>query len=200
MVTQNQTLDDTALDLLFRAARTQNGWLDTPISDRELESLYDLLKWGPTSANGQPARILFLRTEEAKQRLLPAVAGGNVDKMKAAPVVGILAWSTTFYEELPRLFPHYPPMRDLMAQDPQLAETTAFRNSSMQGGYLILAARALGLDVGVMSGFDNAAVDAEFWPDGSCKSNFLFTLGHGDPSKVYPRLERLSFSEACQLL
>lgn len=200
MLTQEQALDSATLDRLFRSARTQNGWLDTPVSDAQLEALYDLLKWGPTSANGQPARILFLRTEAAKQRLLPAVAAGNLDKVKSAPVVGILAWHTKFYEELPRLFPHYPPMRDIMANDPAMAETTAFRNSSLQGGYLILAARALGLDVGVMSGFDNAAVDAEFWPDGACKSNFLFTLGFGDTSKLYPRLERLPFSEACQLL
>lgn len=194
------TLDDAALDILFRKARTQNGWLPTPVSDAELQAIYDLMKWGPTSANCCPARLVFLRTPEAKARLLPALSPGNVDKTKAAPVTAIIGYDTRFYELLPKLFPHRPEMADNYKSNATLAQTTAFRNGTLQGAYFMLAARALGLDIGGMSGFDNAKVDAEFFPDGRVKSNFLCNVGHGDPSKVMPRLPRLTFEEACTLL
>ena len=195
-----ETLDDKALDLLLRKARTQNGWLPTPVTDDQLRAIYDIMKGGPTSANSCPARIVFLRTPEAKARLLPALSPGNVEKTKQAPVTAIIGYDTRFYELLPRLFPHRPEMKDPYAANPKLAETTAFRNGTLQGAYFMLATRAVGLDVGGMSGFDNAKVDAEFFGDGRIKSNFLCNLGHGDPSKIMPRLPRLDFDEACRLL
>jgi 3-hydroxypropanoate dehydrogenase len=188
-----------ALDILFRNARTHITWLDKPVSDDLLRQIYDLMKWGPTSANCSPARILFLRTREAKERLRPALSPNNVDKTMQAPVTAILAYDLSFYEHLPRLFPNNPAARGWFANSPQLAETTAFRNASLQGGYFILAARSLGLDCGPMSGFDNAKVDQEFFPP-TVKSNFLCNLGYGDPSKLFPRNPRLDFDEACQLL
>ena len=193
-------LDDAALDTLFRKARTQNGWLPTPVSDAELRAIYDVMKWGPTSANCCPARLVFLRTPEAKARLLPALSPGNVDKTKAAPVTAIIGYDTRFYELMVKLFPHRPDMADNFKDNPTLAQITAFRNGTLQGAYFMLAARAVGLDIGGMSGFDNAKVDAEFFPDGRVKSNFLCNVGHGDPSKVMPRLPRLAFEEACTLL
>ena len=193
-------LDDAALNTLFRKARTQNGWLPTPVSDAELRAIYDVMKWGPTSANCCPARLLFLRTPEAKARLLPALSPGNVDKTKAAPVTAIIGYDTRFYELMVKLFPHRPDMADNFKNNPTLAQITAFRNGTLQGAYFMLAARAVGLDIGGMSGFDNAKVDAEFFPDGRVKSNFLCNVGHGDPSKVLPRLPRLDFEEACTLL
>jgi 3-hydroxypropanoate dehydrogenase len=193
-------LDDAALDTLFGKARTQNGWLPTPVSDAELRAIYDVMKWGPTSANCCPARLLFLRTPEAKARLLPALSPGNVDKTKAAPVTAIIGYDTRFYELMVKLFPHRPDMADNFKNNPTLAQITAFRNGTLQGAYFMLAARAVGLDIGGMSGFDNAKVDAEFFPDGRVKSNFLCNVGHGDPSKVLPRLPRLDFEEACTLL
>jgi len=194
------TLDGAALDLIFRNARTQNGWLDTPVSDAQLHEIYELMRLGPTSANSCPARIVFLRTTAAKARLLSALSPGNVDKTKAAPVTAIIGYDRRFFELLPRLFPHKPEMADPFKANKTLAETTAFRNGTLQGAYFMLAARALGLDVGGMSGFDNAKVDAEFFPDGRVKSNFLCNVGHGDPAKVLPRLPRLDFDEACTLL
>ncbi|HYS16295.1 MAG TPA: malonic semialdehyde reductase [Candidatus Binatia bacterium] len=194
------TLDDAALDLLFRKARTQNGWLPTPVTDDQLRAIYDIMKSGPTSANSCPARILFVRTPEAKARLLPALSPGNVDKTKAAPVTAIIGYDRHFYELLPKLFPHRPEMKNPYEANAQLAETVAFRNGTLQGAYFMIAARAIGLDVGGMSGFDNAKVDAEFFPDGRVKSNFLCNVGHGDPTKVLPRLPRLEFEEACRLL
>ena len=193
-------LDDSALDTLFRKARTQNGWLPTPVSDALLRAIYDVMKWGPTSANCCPARLVFLRTPEAKARLLPALSPGNVDKTKAAPVTAIIGYDTRFYELMVKLFPHRPDMADNFKDNPTLAQITAFRNGTLQGAYFMLAARAVGLDIGGMSGFDNAKVDAEFFPDGRVKSNFLCNVGHGDPSKVLPRLPRLDFEEACTLL
>jgi 3-hydroxypropanoate dehydrogenase len=193
-------LDDAALDLLFRNARTQNGWLPTPVSDDQLRAIYQIMKVGPTSANCCPARITFLRTPEAKARLIPALSPGNVDKTKAAPVTAIIGYDTRFFELLPKLFPHRPEMVDNFANNPQLAQTTAFRNGTLQGAYFMLATRAVGLDVGGMSGFDNAKVDAEFFPDGRIKSNFLCNLGHGDPSKILPKLPRLDFDEACRIV
>jgi len=195
------TLDQAALDLLFLQARTQNGWLPTPVSDETLRRVYDIAKMGPTSANSCPARFVFLRTPAAKARLLPALSPGNVDKTKQAPVTAIIGYDTRFFEWMPqKLFAHRPDMADNYAKNPALAEITAFRNGTLQGAYFMLAARAVGLDVGGMSGFDNAKVNAEFFPDGRVKSNFLCNLGHGDPTKVLPRLPRLDFDEACSLL
>jgi 3-hydroxypropanoate dehydrogenase len=172
------------------------------------------MKWGPTSANSCPARFVFLRSQEAKERLRPTLAPGNVEKTMTAPVTVIVAYDLKFYEKLPKLFPHSPAMRDLFAANPQLVEVTARRNSSLQGAYLMLAARAVGLDCGPMSGFDNAKVDEEFFsagrecegceqeyfPEGHVKSNFLCNLGYGDASKLLPRSPRLAFGEACSLL
>ena len=208
------TLPDEALNQIFGEARTYSTWLDKPVSDEILRQLYDLMKWGPTSANGSPARFVFLRTTEAKERLRPALAPGNVEKTMTAPITAIIAYDLMFFEKLPKLFPHAPGMRDLFAQNPQLVEETARRNSSLQGAYLIIAARALGLDCGPMSGFDNAKVDEEFFgagkecegceqeffPAGHVKSNFLCNLGYGDELKAFPRGPRLAFHEACTLL
>jgi 3-hydroxypropanoate dehydrogenase len=210
----NHPLNDDAMDRLFRTARTYNAWQDRPVSDELLRQLYDLMKWGPTSANCCPARILFLRTPEAKERLRPALMPGNVDKTMSAPVTAILGYDELFYERLPQLFPHNPGMRDVFVNSPELAEINAFRNGTLQGGYFILAARSLGLDCGPMSGFDNAKVDEEFFPVpadleastedvmpmGRIRSNFLCNLGYGDPAGLYPRSPRLAFEEACELL
>ena len=214
MCTQVRMADETCLDVIFRNARTHTAWLDKPVSDETLRQLYDVMKWGPTSANTNPARFVFIRTKQAKERLRPSLAPGNVEKTMAAPVVVIVAYDLKFYEKLPRLFPHSPSMRELFASNPQLVEMTARRNSSLQGAYLIIAARALGLDCGPMSGFDNAKLDMEFFdagrecencdqeffPEGHVKSNFLINLGYGDPSKLHPRNPRLAFEEACTLL
>ena len=194
-------LDQQALDQLFLKARTQNGWLPTPVTDDQLREIYDIMKMGPTSANTCPARLVFLRTPEAKARLLPALTPGNVDKTRAAPVTAIIGYDTRFFEWMPKkLFTHRPDMAENYAKNAALAEITAFRNGTLQGAYFMLAARAVGLDVGGMSGFDNAKVDAEFFPDGRVKSNFLCNVGHGDPNKVLPKLPRLDFDEACTLL
>jgi len=195
----NHVLNDEALDIIFRNARTHISWLDKPVSDDQLRQIYDLMKWGPTSANCSPARISFLRTREAKERLRPFLSPNNVDKTMAAPVTAIIGYDLKFYEHLPRLFPNNPAARGWFADSPALAETTAFRNGSLQGGYFILAARAVGLDCGPMSGFDNAKVDAEFFPS-TVKSNFLCNLGYGDHSKLFPRNPRLEFDETCKLL
>jgi 3-hydroxypropanoate dehydrogenase len=195
----NPVLSPEALDILFRNARTHTAWLDQPVSDDLLRQIYDFMKWGPTSANASPARILFLRTPQAKERLRPALSPLNVDKTMQAPVTVILAYDLKFYEQLPSLFPNNPRMREVFSNSPELAQTNAFRNGSLQGGYFILAARALGLDCGPMSGFDNAKVDAEFFPS-TVKSNFLCNLGYGDHSKLFPRNPRLDFDQACQLL
>jgi 3-hydroxypropanoate dehydrogenase len=206
-------VSDSCLDQIFRDARTHSRWIDQPVGDETLRQIYDLMKWGPTSANGSPARFLFLRTREAKERLRPALAPGNVEKTMKAPVTVIVAYDLRFYDKLPKLFPHAPSMRELFAKNPQLVEATAIRNSSLQGGYLILAARALGLDCGPMSGFDHAIVDAaffgtgkceecddEFFPEGHVRSNFLCNLGFGDPAQLPPRNPRPDFGEACALL
>ena len=194
-------LDQAALDQLFLTARTQNGWLPTPVSDAQLRQIYDIMKMGPTSANSCPARLVFLRTPEAKARLLPALTPGNVDKTKQAPVTAIIGYDTRFHEWMAtKLFAHRPEMADNYAKNPALSQIVAFRNGTLQGAYFMLAARAVGLDVGGMSGFDNAKVDTEFFPDGRVKSNFLCNLGHGDPAKVMVKLPRLDFDEACTLL
>jgi 3-hydroxypropanoate dehydrogenase len=193
-------VDDAALDLLFRKARSHNGWLDKPVTDEVLRQLYELMKWGPTSANCSPARIVFVRTHANKERVRPALSPNNVEKTMTAPVIAIVAYDSRFYEHLPQLFPRNPQVADLFASNAALSATTAFRNGTLQGGYFLLAARAVGLDCGPMSGFDNAKIDAEFFPDGRFKSNFLCGLGHGDVAKVLPRSPRLTFEEACTLL
>lgn len=207
-------LDDGCLDQLFRTARTYSAWLDRPVGDDLLRQLYDLMKWAPTSANTSPARFLFLRTKRAKERLVPALAPGNVEKVMTAPVTVIIAYDLLFFRKLPTLFPHAPAMRENFERNPQLVELTARRNSSLQGAYLILAARSLGLDCGPLSGFDNAKLDREFFdagrecegcdqeflPEGHVRSNFLCNLGYGDPASLHPRNSRLAFEEACRLL
>ena len=196
-----ERVDDHCIDVLLRTARTQNGYLPTPVTDEQLRQIYDLMKLGPTSANCSPSRFVFVRTPEGKARLLPALSAGNQEKTKQAPVTVIMGYDTRFYDLLPtKLFTHRPEMRDPYAKDAALAEAVAFRNSTLQGAYFMIAARALGLDVGGMSGFDNKKVDAEFFPDGRIKSNFLINVGHGDPSKVMAKLPRLDFEEACTLL
>ena len=196
----SQTLNREALDLLFRQARTHSTWLDQPVTDETLRDLYNLMKFGPTSMNCTPARFLFLRSREAKERLRPFLMQANVDKTMAAPVTTIVAYDLKFYERLPQLFPHYPGAREIFANNADLAQITATRNGTLQGGYFIMAARALGLDCGPMSGFDNAKVDAEFFAGESVKSNFLCNLGHGDASKLFPRNPRLEFEDACRVL
>jgi len=191
-------LDGRALDALLLTARTHYKWLDRPVSDDELRRLFSILRMGPTSANASPARFLFLRTPEAKERLRPALSAGNIDKTLTAPVVTIVAHDPAFYDHLPKLFPHAD-ARSWFAGSPALAEVTAFRNGTLQGAYLILAARALGLDAGPMSGFDNAKVDAAFFAGTNWRSNFLVNLGYGDPAGLFDRSPRLSFDEACRL-
>jgi 3-hydroxypropanoate dehydrogenase len=197
----SQTLGEESLDILFRTARTHNGWLDKPVSDAVLHGLYDLMKWGPTSANSSPARLVFLRGREGKERLRPALMPGNLEKTMQAPVTVIIAHDLAFYDRLPQLFPHQPEAREWFSNSPELAQSTALRNGTLQGAYLMLAARSLGLDCGPMSGFDNAKVDAEFFsgPTGSVRSNFLCNLGYGDPTKLFPRGPRLDFEEACTM-
>jgi 3-hydroxypropanoate dehydrogenase len=183
---------------LFTEARTQNGYLDTPIADDTLRQLYELMKWGPTSANCSPARLIFVRGAEARAKLLACVDAGNLAKVREAPVTVIIGMDMAFHDKLPQLFPHTDARAWFAGKDAKIAET-AFRNGSLQGGYLILAARALGLDCGPMSGFDAAKLDAAFWAGSTVKTNFICALGQGDPSKLFARSPRLSFDEACRL-
>jgi 3-hydroxypropanoate dehydrogenase len=194
-----QPISNDALDQVFREARTYSAWLTQPVPAEVLRKVYELASMGPTSANSMPARFVFLTTPAAKERLRPALSPGNVAKTMAAPVTVIIAYDTEFYEKLPTLFPHAD-FRSMFAANAALAEETAFRNSSLGGAYLMIAARALGLDCGPMSGFDAAKVNAGFFPDGKWKANFLCNLGHGDPAKLFPRGPRLSFKEACLVL
>ncbi|MEW5250614.1 malonic semialdehyde reductase [Microbulbifer sp. 2201CG32-9] len=206
-------ISSTARDQLFCNARTHSHWLDKPVDDATLQKLYDLMKMGPTSANCCPARLLFLRSKEAKERLRPALNEGNIAKTMAAPVTAVIAYDMRFYDYLPKLFPHTP-ARDWYLDNAELAAATAFRNGTLQGGYFIMAARALGLDCGPMSGFDNAMVDLEFFqepaegacfqqehlPESPIKSNFLCNLGYGDPQLLHPRSPRFEFDEVCKIL
>lgn len=192
-------IDGAALDQIFREARTYTAWLPIPVPVELLRETYDLARLAPTSANSSPARFVFLITPEAKERLKPALAPLNVEKTMTAPVAVIMAWDTEFYEKLPQLFPHAD-MRSHFVGNQALAHETAFRNSSLQAAYFILAARALGLDCGPMSGFDAGKVNAEFFPDGKWKANFLCNLGYGDSGKLRPRNPRLSFEEAAVVL
>jgi len=195
-------IDQAALDLLFLEARSQNGWAgeQPEITDEMLERLYDVVKWGPTSANCSPARFVFVRSEEGKERMRPALSSGNTEKATTAPVTVIVAYDSEFFEKLPQLFPHSPEAKDWFTTSEQLAHETAFRNGTLQGGYLILAARAMGLDCGPMSGFDNAKMDEIFFKGTSWRSNFLISLGKGDPSKLFGRHPKLAFEEACQVV
>ncbi len=192
-------LDDRSLDIIFREAHTHSNWLDKPVSDALLRQIYDLMKWAPTSANCCPARFVFVRSAEAKQRLLPLMAPGNVEKTRTAPVTVIVAHDMEFYEKLPKLYPPADARSWFVGNQP-LIDTTAFRNGTLQGAYLLLAARALGLDAGPMSGFDNEKVDQEFFAGTKVKSNFVINLGYGDSSKLFPRSPRLPFEEAAQIL
>jgi 3-hydroxypropanoate dehydrogenase len=193
------TLDDTALKQLFLEARTHSGWLDQPVDDALLRRLYELARLPPTGGNSQPMRLVFVRSGAAKERLRPALAPGNVDKTMAAPVTAIVAHDLEFYEQLPRLMPHADFRTRFLSMPKERVERSAFQGGTLQGAYLMMAARALGLDCGPMGGFDNAKVDAEFFPDGKWKSNFLVNLGHGDPARLHPRNPRLGFEEACRL-
>ena len=194
----HETLDDAALDQLFRQARTQNKWTDRPVPDAKLREMYDLLKMAPTSANASPARFVFVRTPEGKAKLKPALSAGNLEKTMNAPVTVIVAHDLHFYDKLPQLFPHAPNARDWFTGSSYFAEQTAFRNGSLQGAYLILAARAVGLDAGPMSGFDTAKVDDAFFSGTNWKTNFLVNLGYGDPEGLFPRNPRLDIEEAAR--
>jgi 3-hydroxypropanoate dehydrogenase len=195
-----RTLTEQALRQLFTEARTNNGFRDEPISDEQLKSIWDLAKWGPTSMNCLPMRLTFVRSVAAKEKLKPALSAGNLAKTMAAPATIIVATDYAFYERLPRLFPAFAGARDMFAGNEDLARLAAFRNATLQGGYVILAVRAVGLDAGPMSGFDNVKVDAAFFAGTPVKSNFLINIGHGDPSKVHPRGPRPDFSEDCRIL
>ena len=190
---------DTALDQLFRDARTHNAFVG-PVTDADLREIYDLMKWGPTSANSTPARFVFVRTDEAKEKLRPAVSASNLAKTMAAPVVVIVAYDLEFYELLPKLFPHTDARSWFAGKAESHIRDNAFRGGTLQGAYFIVAARALGFDCGPMGGFDNALLDAAFFPDGKWKSNFLINLGHGDPANLRPRNPRLTFDEACRIV
>lgn len=195
----NETLNDQALDTIFRTARSHNGWQDKPVSEAQLKQVYDLMKWGPTSANSCPARLVFVTSDAAKQRLKPSLQEGNIEKSMTAPVVVIIGMDMEFYEEFGILFPHTD-AKSWFAGKPEKIKQAAFRDSSLQAAYMMIAARSMGLDCGPMSGFDNTVLDAEFFPDGRIKSNFICGLGYGDESKLYPRLARLDYDRVCQVV
>ena len=192
-------VSDEVLNVLLRDARSYSDYKPQPVSDDTLRRLYDLMKWGPTTANSQPQRIVFIRSDAAKERLRPALSSSNVKKTLSAPVVALLAYDIRFYEHLPRLYSNQQ-ARSWYETTPEAIRTTALRNATLQGAYFMIAARALGLDCGPMSGFNNDKVDAEFFPDGRFKSNFLCCLGHGDGSNLEPRLYRFAFDEVCTVL
>lgn len=191
-------IDPKALDQLFFAARTHNEWQDRPVSDELLKELFDTMRWAPTSANCSPARIVFVKSPEAKARLLPTLIEGNVEKTRNAPVTAIIGHDLEFHEHLPHLFPHTDARAWFVGNAP-LIEATAFRNGSLQGAYLILAARALGLDCGPMSGFDADKVNALFFPNSTVRVNFLCNLGYGRPEALFPRSPRFDFDDACRI-
>jgi len=200
IVSGSGRLDQAGLDRLFLDARTQNKWLDTPVDPALLREVYALARLAPTSANSQPMRVVFVQSREAKERLRPALMPQNVEKTMTAPVTAIVAHDLEFYEQLPKLLPHVDARSWFANRPAEQLERAAFQGSSMQGAYLILAARALGLDAGPLGGFDNAKVDAEFLAGGNWRSNFLVNLGHGDPAGVHPRNPRLDFDEACRII
>lgn len=196
----SKTLSDDGLNLLFREARTHSAWLDRPVDDALLREVYDLARMGPTSANMCPMRMVFVKSKAAKEKLKPALDAGNVDKTMKAPVTAVIGMDVRFYELMPKLFPHTDAKAWFKDLPENVLEYIALRNGSLQGAYFMLAARALGLDCGPMSGFNNAKVDAAFFAGTTVKSNFLCNLGHGDASKLHPRSPRLSFEEACQIV
>lgn len=199
MTETSRILDDRALDILFREARTQNKWQDRDVSDVLLQAVYDLLKWGPTSANCCPMRVKFVKSPEAKQKLKPHLSAGNADKTMTAPVTALIANDLEFYEHLPRLFPHTD-ARSWFVGKPEFIASTAMRNGTLQGAYLILAARALGLDCGPMSGFNAKGVKEAFFPDENVQVNFICSLGYGDPAGVFPRSPRFAFDDVCTII
>ncbi len=199
MTATNQKVNQDALNILYTEARSHNHWLDKPVDDALLKQIFDLTKMAPSSANSQPLRVVFVKSQEAKEKLKPALAPGNVEKTMTAPVCAILGMDMEFYEQLPKLFPHTD-AKSWFAGNEKLIHDTAFRNSSIQGGYFILAARALGLDTGAMSGFDNAKVDEVFFKGTKIKSNFLCNLGYGDHSKLFPRSPRPAFDDFCKIV
>jgi 3-hydroxypropanoate dehydrogenase len=193
-------LSDKDLDIIFRAARSHNKWQDKRVSGTMLKALYDLTRWGPTAANSCPMRLVFVTSPEQREKLVACVSSGNAEKVRTAPVTAIIAYDTLFYDLMPQLFPHNPGAREWFTGDPVAAEKSGYQSSTLQGAYLMIAARALGLDCGPMAGFDKAAVDSVFFPDGRFKSNFLCALGYGDPAGLFPRNPRLSFDEACKIV
>jgi 3-hydroxypropanoate dehydrogenase len=193
------SLPADALDRIFRTARTHRAWTSRPVTDETLHAIYELMKWGPTSSNCCPARVAFVRSPGAKERLRHALDAGNVAQTMAAPVTAIVAYDLAFHDQLPLLVPHRDARSGFVGK-PELIRTTAQQSGTLQGAYLIIAARALGLDCGPMGGFDNANVDATFFPDGRVRSNFLCNLGYGDPAKLHPRAPRLAFDDACSIV
>ena len=193
-------LSAAAMDIIFRDARSQNRWLDRDVSDDQLHALYDLMKWGPTSANGFPIRIVFVRSDEQKEKLAGVAMDSNAAKIRQAPVTAVLGYDLRFFERLPTLFPHDPGMAKLFENSEELAETTAFRNGTLQGAYFMIAARSLGLDCGPMSGFDNLGVDELFFPGGRILSNFICSIGYGDPEGLFDRLPRPTFDDVCLIV
>jgi 3-hydroxypropanoate dehydrogenase len=193
-------MSEAIQSLIFRDARSQNRWLARDVPDSLLHEVYELMKWGPTSMNTSPMRVLFLRSAAAKERLVPAMAAANMEKVRTAPVVAIVAYDTQFHERMPYLFPHRPEAGDMFRRNARLSQDTAFRNSSLQGAYLMVAARLLGLDCGPLSGFDENIVNETFFPDGALRVNFVCGLGHGDPDGLFPRHPRLPFEAACSVL
>jgi nitroreductase len=198
-VTNSKILDDRSLDVLFRDARSHNTWQGHDVADVLIRAVYDLMKFGPTAANSCPARFVFVKSPEAKARLKPHLDQGNVNKVMTAPVTVIIGYDLKFYDQLPKLFPHTDARSWFAGNDAKIQEA-AFRNSSLQGAYLMMAARSLGLDCGPMGGFNADGVNAEFFPDGDVKANFICAIGHGDPSGIFGRSPRLSFEEACEIL
>ncbi len=192
-------LDETTLSILFTQARTHNGWLDKPVTNAQLAAIYELMKWGPTSANCSPVRMVFVRSGEQKAKLLACMSPGNVEKTRTAPVTAIIGMDMAFYEQLPQLFPHAD-AKSWFVGNPALIEATAFRNSSLQGGYFILAARAIGLDAGPMSGFDASRVEDLFFAGTQIKVNFICNLGYGDRTKLFERSPRMAFDQACSII
>ncbi len=196
----SRLLESDALDIIFREARSQNKWLDRDVSDEQLHDLYDLMKWGPTSANGFPVRIVFVRSAEQKEKLASVAMDSNASKIRQAPVTAVLGYDLRFFERLPTLFAHDPSMEKLFENSKELAEITAFRNGTLQGAYFMIAARSVGLDCGPMSGFDNAGVDELFFPGGRIISNFICSIGYGDPDGLFERLPRPSFDDVCLIV
>lgn len=192
-------LTDTALATLFQDARTHNTWLDKPVSDQQLRQIYALMKWGPTSANSSPARIVFAKSDTAREKLAACMSAGNAEKTRLAPVTAIIGMDMAFYEKLPQLFPHTD-ARSWFAGNQKAIEATAFRNSSLQGGYFIIAARSVGLDCGPMSGFNEDKLNAAFFAGTTVKVNFVCSIGYGDHGKLFPRSPRLTFDEACSII